>query len=268
MDNNELRHHGVVGMKWGVRRYQNRDGTLTAAGKKRYDKEMARLKEEERVVKNKEQTKAKLAKLDQRKAALDDRKKALDGEDKKPEKKTTPAKQNSPQDKKTDPMSKPLNELTDEELRVVVNRMNLEDRYRQLNPPQLTKGQKFMNSVRDDVVAPVAKDLGRKLLKSALEKAIDKAAGSVGKVAESGTKESAAKKTADTVEKQAKKAADTVKRNYDKAKSKYESPTVNSKTTWVNDDDWWNTPGPRDTSTPALPPRTVDTTIGKKKKRK
>ena len=28
-------HHGIKGMKWGVRRYQNADGTLTAAGKKR-----------------------------------------------------------------------------------------------------------------------------------------------------------------------------------------------------------------------------------------
>lgn len=32
----ELRHWGIKGMKWGVRRYQNADGTLTAAGKKRY----------------------------------------------------------------------------------------------------------------------------------------------------------------------------------------------------------------------------------------
>ena len=31
-----LCHHGVMGMKWGVRRYQNADGTLTEKGKKKY----------------------------------------------------------------------------------------------------------------------------------------------------------------------------------------------------------------------------------------
>lgn len=36
MESNELTHHGVKGMKWGRRRYQNTDGSLTPAGKKRY----------------------------------------------------------------------------------------------------------------------------------------------------------------------------------------------------------------------------------------
>ena len=38
--NGELYHYGIKGMKWGVRRYQNPDGSLTAKGKKRYSKEL------------------------------------------------------------------------------------------------------------------------------------------------------------------------------------------------------------------------------------
>ena len=34
----ELYHHGILGQKWGIRRYQNEDGTLTEEGKKRYGK--------------------------------------------------------------------------------------------------------------------------------------------------------------------------------------------------------------------------------------
>lgn len=34
-----LEHHGILGQKWGVRRYQNPDGSLTAAGKRRYQKD-------------------------------------------------------------------------------------------------------------------------------------------------------------------------------------------------------------------------------------
>lgn len=38
MENASLKHHGIIGMKWGVRRFQNKDGSLTAAGKKRLGK--------------------------------------------------------------------------------------------------------------------------------------------------------------------------------------------------------------------------------------
>lgn len=36
MNNNELYHHGILGQRWGVRRFQNPDGSLTSAGEKRY----------------------------------------------------------------------------------------------------------------------------------------------------------------------------------------------------------------------------------------
>lgn len=36
MNSNELYHHGIKGQKWGIRRYQNEDGSLTDAGRKRY----------------------------------------------------------------------------------------------------------------------------------------------------------------------------------------------------------------------------------------
>lgn len=37
----ELYHHGVKGQKWGIRRYQNPDGTLTEEGKRRYAREVS-----------------------------------------------------------------------------------------------------------------------------------------------------------------------------------------------------------------------------------
>lgn len=50
----ELRHHGILGQKWGVRRFQNADGSLTAAGRERYygkdgQKEIAKVLRDDKV---------------------------------------------------------------------------------------------------------------------------------------------------------------------------------------------------------------------------
>lgn len=44
-----LSHYGVPGMKWGVRRYRNADGSLTAAGKKRQDESDKKYREKQKI---------------------------------------------------------------------------------------------------------------------------------------------------------------------------------------------------------------------------
>lgn len=156
---NELTHWGVKGMRWGIRRYQNKDGTLTPAGKKRYNAEMSQLKAEEKVLKNKMKTKSQLDKLEAKRKEVEDLRKG---------KLPASSKESS------EPKKKTVKDLSDEELFKVVNRLNLEKRYSELNPQQVSKGKKFVNDMIDKAVIPAVQEVSKNAIKNSLESAIKK----------------------------------------------------------------------------------------------
>lgn len=165
----ELYHSGRKGMKWGIRLYQNKDGTLTPLGKQRYAKKRAQQKAEEKVIKNKEATKAKIAKLDEKDAELAARKKALNN----------PKTSTKTSSKSTEAAAKPksVKDMSDDELRTVVNRMQLEQQYRNLNPQKVSAGRKFAESVASKVLIPAATEVGKKVVTAMLTEAAKKTTG-------------------------------------------------------------------------------------------
>ena len=136
MELNYLNHAGVKGMKWGVRRYQNKDGTLTPAGKARYDRDVREndaKKKENRIVINgpdpnrwaKEDIKRSKDVVDSSKNMTKDLKNISDS---------------IPSKSKKQRMD--LSKMTDQEMRSKINREMLERQYDDLfNPKKVSRGR-------------------------------------------------------------------------------------------------------------------------------
>lgn len=215
----ELYHHGILGMKWGVRRYQNSDGSLTAAGRKRY------------------------ANPD---GSLNEKGKKKFGNSVKTAEKVETASKSSGESASTPKRQEP-SEMSDKELQDRVNRLRNEDAYKDLSkklgydtpkteldikiaemekqkrylelerdiknltPKHVSKGQQMIDTLMKKVIEPAATEAGKKLLTQYLTEAGAKALGKT------------AKKEAATIEKSVKKSVENVKKKEAKEQAKAEA---------------------------------------------
>lgn len=138
---NELQHWGIKGMKWGVRRYQNADGSLTPAGVKRYRDEAESI---ERQLNGRKSTTA-----DDYQNAIKRTKSVGEGID-------SARKFNDDVKRIKDPamekrIRKSTEQMTDKELQQRVQRLNMEDNYTRMmmHREHLKQGEDYVNRALD-----------------------------------------------------------------------------------------------------------------------
>lgn len=146
--NGELCHWGTKGMKWGERRYQNKDGTLTEAGKKRYARDAREkgYKEQDETgyykITGKKKGRRDDLDVDAARYVKEDReraKKVLDETGQMTGKLRTAVDQSIKNDKK---VKMDLSNMSDQQMRAEINRALLERQYNDLFAPQKsTKGR-------------------------------------------------------------------------------------------------------------------------------
>lgn len=118
MNENELLHYGILGMKWGVRRTPEQ--LRRARGELKSDSDKGS--------KNSTNNSSSIR-------------------------------------------SRKLSSFSDEELKKVVQRLQLEEQYKKLNPEKVSMGKRFVNKMLKDVLVPAATEVGKNMVKDILNDA-------------------------------------------------------------------------------------------------
>lgn len=141
--NDQIWHWGVKGMKWGVRRYQNADGSLTDAGKRRYSTDVAanvKKKKDNRLPEESLNDPNRWVKEDQERT-----KRVVDsGSQMASNLKTLNDKSMRIQARRAPKMD--LSKMTDQEMRERINRAMLEKQYDDMfNPKKVYSGREAVS---------------------------------------------------------------------------------------------------------------------------
>lgn len=147
---NSLTHWGVKGQKWGVRRYQNKDGTLTPAGKKRYDRDIA-----ENNAKKKD-NRINIDGPDAKRWVKEDIKRSRGVVDSSSDMVRELEKINNATSR-TKRQKMDLSNMSDQEMRSQINRAILEKQYNDMFAPQRqSRGREFTKNVLENAGTALA----------------------------------------------------------------------------------------------------------------